>query len=254
MRRRLNWCNQAEGRSTTHRVLPKPEPCGAPRRAIFGVIPRLRRSRRAGEVRVAVHSGLAALLRRPPGARGHVMDGDPGRGPARARGQRDRGHCGPAEGRGRAARCGWPVAVRDPDITIVMDADYDATRPAWVLRDLPVEPVGRIRGDRVKHLPKPPRIDDRKGVRPPQNGLGTSVQHQHDHPERPSRHRPDQLLQEGPASLELAATGRQGVHGGLRSSIAGCREVMFGAVRLRPASGRGRAAGKSQRRDGSAPC
>lgn len=31
-------------------------------------------------------------------------------------------------------------------------------------------------------------------------------------------------------------------------------KVMFGAVRLRPASGRGRAAGRSRRRDGSAPC
>lgn len=143
---------------------------------------------------------------------------------------------------------------RDPDITIVMDAGYDATRPASVLRDLPVEPVGRIRSDRVMHLPKPPRIYDRKGVRPPRNGPETSVQHQHDHAELPSRHHPDQLLQDGPASIKRAATGRQGVHVGFRSSIAGCREVMFGAVQLRPASGRGRAAGKSQRRDGSAPC
>ncbi|WP_405576400.1 transposase family protein [Streptomyces sp. NBC_01092] len=77
--------------------------------------------------------------------------------------------------------------------------------------------------------------------------------HQHDHPERPSRHHPDQLLQEGAASLKLAATERHGVHVGFRSSIAGYRKVIFGAVRLRPASGRGRAAGKSQRRDGSAP-
>lgn len=44
------------------------------------------------------------------------------------------------------------------------------------------------------------------------------------------------------------------IHVGFRSSIAGYRKVKFGAVRLRPASGRGRAAGRSRRRDGSAPC
>ncbi|MEU1299490.1 hypothetical protein [Streptomyces shenzhenensis] len=64
----------------------------------------------------------------------------------------------------------------------------------------------------------------------------------------------DQLLQEGAASLKLAATERHGVHVGFRSSIAGYRKVIFGAVRLRPASDRGRAAAKSRRRDGSAPC
>ena len=39
-----------------------------------------------------------------------------------------------------------------------------------------------------------------------------------------------------------------------RSPVAGCRRVISGTVRLRPASGRGRAAGRSRRRDGSAPC
>lgn len=61
-------------------------------------------------------------------------------------------------------------------------------------------------------------------------------------------------FQEDAASLKLAATERHGVHVGFRSSIAGYRKVILGAVRLRPASGRGRAAGKSRRRDGSAPC
>lgn len=36
-----------------------------------------------------------------------------------------------------------------------MDAGYDVTRLAWVLRDLPVELVGRVRSDRVMRLPKP---------------------------------------------------------------------------------------------------
>jgi hypothetical protein len=39
-----------------------------------------------------------------------------------------------------------------------------------VLRDLPVELVGRVRGDRVMRLPKPPRVYDPKGGRPPKHG------------------------------------------------------------------------------------
>lgn len=57
-----------------------------------------------------------------------------------------------------------------PDIVIVMDAGYDVTRLAWVLRDLPVELVGRVRSDRVMRLPKPPRVHDPKGGRPPKHG------------------------------------------------------------------------------------
>ncbi|GAA3311855.1 hypothetical protein GCM10020295_82520 [Streptomyces cinereospinus] len=58
----------------------------------------------------------------------------------------------------------------DPDIVIVSDAGYDVTRLAWVLRDLPVELVGRVRSDRVMRLPKPPRVYDPKGGRPPKHG------------------------------------------------------------------------------------
>ncbi|WP_412075985.1 transposase [Streptomyces xanthophaeus] len=50
----------------------------------------------------------------------------------------------------------------DPHIVIVSDAGYDVTRLAWVLRDLPVEMVGRVRSDRVMRLPKPPRMDARR--------------------------------------------------------------------------------------------
>ncbi|AZM51247.1 transposase [Streptomyces sp. WAC 01529] len=61
-----------------------------------------------------------------------------------------------------------------PDITIVMDAGYDVTRLAWVLRDLPVELVGRIRGDRVMRLPKPSlkeyALAYPQGGRPPKHG------------------------------------------------------------------------------------
>ncbi|GAA1069286.1 hypothetical protein GCM10009647_091470 [Streptomyces sanglieri] len=58
----------------------------------------------------------------------------------------------------------------DPHIVIVSDAGYDVTRLAWVLRDLPVELVGRVRSDRVMRLPKPPRVYDPKGGRPPKHG------------------------------------------------------------------------------------
>ena len=51
----------------------------------------------------------------------------------------------------------------DPNIVIVADTGYDITRLAYVLADLPVELVGRLRSDRVLRLPKPPRParDDR---------------------------------------------------------------------------------------------
>ncbi|MFJ9406584.1 transposase [Streptomyces sp. NPDC101393] len=58
----------------------------------------------------------------------------------------------------------------DPDIVIVTHAGSDVTRPAWILRDLPVELIGRIRGDRVMRLPKPLRIFDPKEGRPQKHG------------------------------------------------------------------------------------
>jgi hypothetical protein len=57
----------------------------------------------------------------------------------------------------------------DPDILIVADAGYDITRLAYVLADLPVELVGRLRSDRVLRLPKPPRRPGTTG-RPPKHG------------------------------------------------------------------------------------
>ncbi|MFE3059516.1 transposase [Nocardia sp. NPDC059239] len=57
----------------------------------------------------------------------------------------------------------------DPDIMIVADAGYDVCRLGWVLRDLPVEMVGRLRSDRVMRLPKPVRLPGING-RPPMHG------------------------------------------------------------------------------------
>ena len=67
----------------------------------------------------------------------------------------------------------------DPDILVVFDAGYDVTRLAWLLADLPVELLGRLRSDRVLYFPAPPR---RAGA----NG-------------RPSRHGPELRLA-GPAT------------------------------------------------------
>ncbi len=57
----------------------------------------------------------------------------------------------------------------DPDILIVTDAGYDITRLAFVLDDLPVELLGRLRSDRVLRLPKPPRPPGATG-RPRKHG------------------------------------------------------------------------------------
>lgn len=60
-------------------------------------------------------------------------------------------------------------APGDPNILIVCDAGYDVTRMAFVLADLPVELLGRIRSDRVLRLPAPPRTPGTNG-RPPKHG------------------------------------------------------------------------------------
>src|SRR6266853_1399458 len=57
----------------------------------------------------------------------------------------------------------------DPAILIVLDAGYDVTRLAWLLADLPVDLLGRLRSDRVMQLPAPPRQPGTLG-RPRQHG------------------------------------------------------------------------------------
>jgi hypothetical protein len=57
----------------------------------------------------------------------------------------------------------------DPAILVIFDAGYDVTRLAWLLADLPVELVGRLRSDRVMKLPAPPRQPGTNG-RPPKHG------------------------------------------------------------------------------------
>ena len=57
----------------------------------------------------------------------------------------------------------------DPAILVVFDAGYDVTRLAWLLADLPVELLGRLRSDRVLQLPAPPRQPGTTG-RPRKHG------------------------------------------------------------------------------------
>ena len=57
----------------------------------------------------------------------------------------------------------------DPDVLVVMDSGYDVTRLAYVLSDLPVTVLGRIRADRVLRLPRPERVAGTNG-RPPKHG------------------------------------------------------------------------------------
>jgi hypothetical protein len=84
-----------------------------------------------------------------------------------------------------------------PDILAVFDAGYDLTRLARLLRDLPVEVLGRLRSDRVMYFPAPrgcpaptvarcstaPRSNSpTSGPVPPRPG--------HHHRDRQVRHRP----------------------------------------------------------------
>lgn len=57
----------------------------------------------------------------------------------------------------------------DPDILIVFDAGYDVARLAFLLADLPVQLLGRMRSDRVLRLPAPPRRPG-TGGRPAKHG------------------------------------------------------------------------------------
>jgi hypothetical protein len=58
----------------------------------------------------------------------------------------------------------------DPDLLAVFDAGYDLARLAFLLADLPVRVLGRIRADRVLYRPAPPWVDDGWGGRPAKHG------------------------------------------------------------------------------------
>ena len=51
----------------------------------------------------------------------------------------------------------------DPPVLIVMDSGYSGTRLAWLLRDLPVTVLARVRSDRVFYRPAPDRVPGVRG-------------------------------------------------------------------------------------------
>jgi hypothetical protein len=55
----------------------------------------------------------------------------------------------------------------DPAILVIFDAGYDTPRLSFLLSDLPVQLLGRLRSDRVMQLPAPPRQPHTNGP-PPQ--------------------------------------------------------------------------------------
>ncbi|QGU07171.1 Transposase DDE domain protein [Corynebacterium occultum] len=57
----------------------------------------------------------------------------------------------------------------DLDVLVVLDAGYDVVRLAWLLDDLPVTLIARLRSDRVFHAPAGARRGPTKG-RPPRHG------------------------------------------------------------------------------------
>lgn len=57
----------------------------------------------------------------------------------------------------------------DPEVLVVLDAGYDVTRLSWLLDDLPVTLVGRLRSDRVFYAPAGARRGPTKG-RGPRHG------------------------------------------------------------------------------------
>jgi hypothetical protein len=65
---------------------------------------------------------------------------------------------------------------------IVFDAGYDVTRLAWLLRDLPVDLVGRLRSDRVLYLPAEAPQPGRIG-RPAQHGDPLDLDEPAGHPD-----------------------------------------------------------------------
>jgi hypothetical protein len=58
----------------------------------------------------------------------------------------------------------WQIG--DPPVLIVVDAGYDVTRLAFLLADLPVELLGRMRSDRVLFFPPPPQPAGKRGRKP----------------------------------------------------------------------------------------
>ena len=98
----------------------------------------------------------------------------------------------------------------DPAILVIFDAGYDVTRLSFLLADLPAEPVGGLRGDRVMQLPAPPRQPGtvgrprqaRRGTGPRSpGGLAGPAGHHH-HGDQPVRDSCDRCLGPGTSAAD----------------------------------------------------
>ncbi|MFJ9517594.1 transposase [Kitasatospora sp. NPDC101801] len=122
----------------------------------------------------------------------------------------------------------------DPDLLVVADAGYDAPRLAFLLKDLPVQVLARMRSDRVLRRACPPRLPRHDGsptaarrrvrLRPARHLGHPRHRDRHRHP--PLRHRNRPVL--GPASpatdppLLLGLPGRHPAgHRGHRNPTGG---------------------------------
>jgi DDE superfamily endonuclease len=75
----------------------------------------------------------------------------------------------------------------DPPIVVVLDAGYDVFRLAFLLADLPIQLIGRIRADRILLGPAPVRAHDPRGGRPRRHGAVMALRHPVSWPEPATR-------------------------------------------------------------------
>ena len=92
----------------------------------------------------------------------------------------------------------------DPDILVVFDAGYDVTRLAYLLTDLPVELVGRVRSDRVFHFPAPAQAGA-LGI-PAKHGPEFALADSSTHPEPDVTTTSEPPLRQGPSVCVAAPT------------------------------------------------
>jgi hypothetical protein len=88
------------------------------------------------------------------------------------------------------ARLGEAGQLRDgdPPVLVVLDAGYDVIRLAYLLADVPVELLGRLRSDRVFRAPAPPPSGRRGRGRPPRHGGEVKLADPASHPSPEAEH------------------------------------------------------------------
>ncbi|MEZ5087459.1 MAG: transposase [Tessaracoccus sp.] len=73
--------------------------------------------------------------------------------PTAPRRRRNHGDCQPARTVFERLHNAGHWKMGDPDLLVVMDSGYDVTRLTWLLKDLPVTLVARVRSSRVFYAP-----------------------------------------------------------------------------------------------------